>query len=302
LINNLCRRSYFNSFISAMLNLLVGVNMVKVTFLKIGYIGATTLIDALLDERASRKDISVRVVSSGCKMDDDEAVDAAKIAASVPTDLYVVVSPNAGLSGPTKAREVLKETRKPIIVVSDEPSRKAARSLPDEGMGYIVLYPDSMIGAKQDFLDPVEMALFNSDVIRVLAVTGVFRLLHTELDRVIKQIEKGEKPELPQVIANKERALAHSGLENPYAHAKAMASFEAARKVADLSTEGCFKVQERENYIPIVAGAHELMRLAALMADEAREVEKANDSVKRVVHYRSGELRSKAQLFSKFEK
>ena len=276
--------------------------MVKVTFLKIGYIGTTNLIDALLDERASRRGISVRVVSSGCKMDDDEAVDAAKIAASVPSDLYVVVSPNAGLSGPTKAREVLKETGTPIIVVSDEPSRKAARKLPEEGIGYIVLYGDPMIGAKRDFLDPVEMAIFNSDVLRVLAVTGVFRLLHTELDRVIKQIADGEEVELPQVVVNKEKALAHSGLENPYARAKAMASFEAARRVAVLDTEGCFKTKGKENYIPIITAAHELMRQAALMADEAREIEKVNDSVKRVVHFRSGELRSKTKLFSKFEK
>jgi methylenetetrahydromethanopterin dehydrogenase len=276
--------------------------MVKVTFLKIGYIGTTNLIDALLDERASRRGVSVRVVSSGCKMDDDEAVDAAKIAASVPSDLYVVVSPNAGLSGPTKAREVLKETGTPIIVVSDEPSRKAARKLPEEGIGYIVLYGDPMIGAKRDFLDPVEMAIFNSDVLRVLAVTGVFRLLHTELDRVIKQIADGEEPELPQVVVNKEKALAHSGLENPYARAKAMASFEAARRVAVLDTEGCFRTEGKENYIPIITAAHELMRQAALMADEAREIEKVNDSVKRVVHFRSGELRSKTKLFSKFEK
>lgn len=276
--------------------------MVKVTILKIGYIATTTLIDALLDERASRKDLSVRVISSGCKMEEDEALDAARIAASVPTDLYIIISPNAGLPGPTKARELIKGTGKPIVVVSDEPSRKAVKDLPEQGIGYIVLYPDSMIGARQDFLDPVEMALFNSDVIRVLAVTGVFRLLHTEIDRVIKQIENGEKPELPQVVVNRERALASSGLENPYAHAKAMASFEAARRVADLSTEGCFKVEERENYIPIVAGAHELMRLAALMADEAREMEKANDSIKRVVHFRSGETRGKTQLFAKFEK
>jgi methylenetetrahydromethanopterin dehydrogenase len=276
--------------------------MVKVTFLKIGYIGTTNLIDALLDERASRKGISVRVVSSGCKMDDEEAVDAAKIAASVPSDLYVVVSPNAGLSGPTKAREVLKETGTPIIVVSDEPSRKAASKLPDEGIGYIVLYGDPMIGAKRDFLDPVEMAIFNSDVLRVLAVTGVFRLLHTELDRVIKQIADGEEPELPQIVVNKEKALEHSGLENPYARAKAMASFEAARRVAALDTEGCFRTEGKENYIPIITAAHELMRQAALMADEAREIEKVNDSVKRVVHFRSGELRSKTELFSKFEK
>ena len=276
--------------------------MVKVTFLKIGYIGATNLIDALLDERASRRGLSVRVVSSGCKMDEEEAVDAAKIAASIPSDLYVVVSPNAGLSGPTKAREVLKETGTPIIVVSDEPSRKAARKLPEEGIGYIVLYGDPMIGAKRDFLDPVEMAIFNSDVLRVLAVTGVFRLLHTELDRVIKQIADGEELELPQVVVNKEVALAHSGLENPYAHAKAMASFEAARRVAVLDTEGCFKTEGKENYIPIITAAHELMRQAAILADEAREIEKANDSVKRVVHFRSGELRSKTGLFSKFEK
>jgi methylenetetrahydromethanopterin dehydrogenase len=276
--------------------------MVKVTVLKIGYIGTTTLIDALLDERASRKGLSVRVISSGCKMEEEEAVDAAKIAASVPTDLYVIVSPNAGLSGPTKAREIIKETGKPIIVVSDEPSRKVAKKLPEEGIGYIVLYPDSMIGAKQAFLDPVEMALFNSDVIRVLAVTGVFRLVHTEIDKVIKQIEDGEEPDLPQVVANKETALAHSGLENPYAHAKAMASFEAARRVAALSTEGCFKVEGWENYLPIVTAAHELMRQAALMADEAREVEKANDSVTRVVHFRSGALRRKTKLFAKFEK
>jgi F420-dependent methylenetetrahydromethanopterin dehydrogenase len=119
--------------------------MVNVTFVQAGYIGATTLIDALLDERASRKGISVRVISSGCKMDEAEAEAAAKIAAQVPTDLYVAVSPSAGLPGPKKMREVLKETGKPIIVVSDEPSRKAARKLPEEGIGYLVLYGDAMI-------------------------------------------------------------------------------------------------------------------------------------------------------------
>jgi methylenetetrahydromethanopterin dehydrogenase len=274
--------------------------MVKVTILKTGYIGTTTLIDALLDERASRKDISVRVVSSGCKMDDDEAVDAAKIAASVPTDLYVIISPNAGLSGPTKAREIIKETGKPIIVVSDEPSRN--RALPEEGIGYLVLYGDPMIGAKRDFLDPVEMAIFNADAMKVLAVTGVFRLVHTEIDRVIEEIKKGEEPKLPEVVVNKTKALEYSGLNNPYARAKAMAAFEAARRVAVLDTEGCFKTEGRENYMPIIAAAHELMRSAAQLADEAREIEKANDSVKRVAHFRSGELREKDGFLEKYRK
>jgi len=276
--------------------------MVKVTILKTGYIGTTTLIDALLDERASRNDISVRVISSGCKMGDDEAVDAAKIAASVPTDLYIIISPNAGLSGPTKAREIIKETGKPIIVVSDEPSRKAARALPEEGIGYIVLYGDPMIGAKRDFLDPVEMAIFNADAIKVLAVTGVFRLLHTEIDRVIDEIKRGEEPKLPEVVVNKIKALEYSGLNNPYARAKAMAAFEAARRVAVLDVEGCFKTEGRENYMPIIAAAHELMRSAAQLADEAREIEKANDSVRRVAHFRSGELREKDGFLEKYRK
>ena len=58
--------------------------MVKVTIVKTGYIATTTLIDALLDERASRENVSVRVVSSGCKMDKGEAADVANIAAQVP--------------------------------------------------------------------------------------------------------------------------------------------------------------------------------------------------------------------------
>jgi methylenetetrahydromethanopterin dehydrogenase len=275
--------------------------MVKVTIVKTGYIATTTLIDALLDERASRQNISVRVISSGCKMDKDEAADAANIAAQVPTDLYVIISPNAGLPGPTAMREILKETGKPIIIVSDEPSRKKVKLLGEEGIGYLVLYGDPMIGAKRPFLDPVEMALFNADAIRVLSVTGVFRLVHSEIDRVIKEIEQGKKPELPMIVVNKKRALEYSGIKNPYARAKAMAAFEAARKVANLDVEGCFKTQGAANYLPIVAAAHELMRTAAKLCDEAREIEKANDSVERLVHFKDGTLRRKTELLGKFE-
>lgn len=276
--------------------------IVRLTFLKIGYLGVTTLIDALLDERASRRDISVRVVSSGCKMDEEEASDVARLALTIPTDLYIIVSPNAELPGPSAARKILMAAGKPIIVISDEPSRKIVKQLMDEGVGYILIYADPMIGARQEFLDPVEMALYNSDVIKVLAVTGVFRLIHTEIDRLVRQLGKGEAPTLPGVLVDKDTALAHSGLSNPYAYAKAMASFEAARKVASLSTEGCYRVEERERYIPVVAAAHELMRVASRLADEAREIEKANDSVSRVVHLRSGALRGKVKLLEALSK
>lgn len=276
--------------------------LIRVTFVKIGYIATTTLIDALLDERGSRKNLTTRVVSSGVKMDDEEAVAVAEIAAGIPSDLYVVVTPNAALSGPTKARGVLKKTGKPIIAVSDEPSRKAMRSLPEKGMGYIVVYGDPMIGAKQQFLDPVEMALFNADAIRVLAVTGAFRLLHSELDRVINDLDAGKSPELPQLVIDKETALAASGIENPYAYGKAMAAYEASRHVANLSVEGTYRVKEKERYLPILTASHELMREAALLADQAREIEKYNDSASRVAHFSKGDLRSKTKLQDNYSK
>jgi methylenetetrahydromethanopterin dehydrogenase len=276
--------------------------LVKVTFVKIGYIATTTIIDALLDERSGRKDLQMRVVSSSTSMEEDASVDVAKIAAGIPSDLYVVVSPNAAMPGPTKAREALRATGKPIIIVSDEPSRKTLKDNPAEGVGYIVVTNDPMIGAKQSFLDPVEMALFNSDAIKILAVTGSFRIIQQELDKVIEQLGKGEKPALPQVIIEKEAALAAAHISNPYAQGKAIAAFEASRRVAALSTEGTFKVEEPERYLPILAAAHELLRTAAKTADEAREVEKANDTAVRFAHFSKGETRKKTKLSDKFEK
>ena len=276
--------------------------MVTVTFVKIGYIGTTTLIEALLDERSTRTDLKMRVISSGVNLDEAEAETVSKIAATVDSDLYVVITPNAALPGPKKAREILKETGKPIIAISDEPSRKAMKSLPDEGIGYIVIYGDPMIGAVTAFLDPIEMALFNSDVLKVLSVTGIFRLIQGELDRVIDEIKEGKKPVLPELVITKTKAVAASQLQNPYAYGKAMAAFEMARTVAGITTEGVYKTEDRDEIINKVTAAHEMIRQAAKLADEARELEKANDSVVRIAHFKSGDRRKKTQLHGKFEK
>jgi methylenetetrahydromethanopterin dehydrogenase len=276
--------------------------LVTVTIVKVGYIGTTTLIDALLDERSARADIKIRVVSSSVQMGEEDAGDAARIAAGVPSDLYICISPNVGLPGPTKVREVLKATGKPIIVIGDEPSRKAAKGLAEEGIGTIVIYGDPMISAKAPFLDPVEMALFNSDVLRVLAVTGAFRLIYTTLDRVIDEIKAGKKPELPQLVINKTAALAASDIQNPYAYAKAMAAYEASKEVASLTTEAVFKIEDRKEALPVLAAAHELMRMAAKLADEAREIEKGNDTVVRLAHYKKGDLRRRVRLMDEPEK
>ncbi len=274
--------------------------MVTVTFVKVGVIGTTVLIEDLLDERSSRRDLKMWVVSCGVSMDEADAEAAARTAAGIESDLYVVVSPNAALPGPKKARETLKETGKPIICISDEPSRKAMRKLPEEGYGYIVVGGDPMIGAVTSFLDPVEMAIFNGDVLKVLAVTGVLRLVQRELDRVLDEIKAGEKPRLPQLVIDKKTALAHSELQNPYAYGKAMAAFEMARKVASLTSEGVYKTEDRTETIQIVTAAHELIRQAAHLCDEAREIEKANDSVFREVHYKSGARKSKKGLHDKY--
>ena len=276
--------------------------LVTVTFVKIGFIGTTIIIEALLDERSARTDLKMRVVSCGVSMDEADAEEVSKIAAGIESDLYVVISPNAALPGPKKAREILKETGKSIIAISDEPSRKAMQKLPEEGIGYIVVYGDPMIGAVTSFLDPVEMAMFNGEVLRLLSVTGVFRLIQSEIDRVLDEIKAGQKPTLPEIVINKMTALQYSNLQNPYAHAKAMAAFEMGREVASLTTEGVFKTEDRTETIQKVSAAHELVRQAAKLADEAREIEKSNDSVVRIAHFKKGDRRKKTELYGKYEK
>lgn len=276
--------------------------MVTVTFVKIGFIGTTIIIEALLDERSARTDLKMRVVSCGVSMEVEDAEEVSKIAAGIESDLYVVISPNAALPGPKKSREILKETGKPIIAISDEPSRKAMKNLPEEGMGYIVIYGDPMIGAVTSFLDPVEMAIFNGDVLKLLSVTGVFRFVQSEIDRVLDEIKAGEKPRLPEIVITKMNALEHSDLQNPYAYGKAMAAFQMGREVANLTTEGVFKTEDRTETIHKVTAAHELVRAAAKLADEAREIEKGNDSVVRLTHFKSGDRRRKVELHGKHEK
>jgi len=88
---------------------------------------------------------------------------------------------------------------------------------------------------------------------------------------------------------------------NPYALAKARAAYEVASAVAMVNVKGCFMTKEWEQYVPIVASAHEMMRSAALLCDEARELEKAVDGVIRKPHKKDGVLVSKTKLITKPE-
>ncbi len=274
--------------------------IVKICVLKMGCIASAPLLEYILDERADRKDIDVRVFSVGAKLaPEDYGVELAEKGLREECDLYIVVSPNATLPGPTKAREVLREKGKNVVVISDAPAKKITKELDEKGFGYIIVLADSMIGARREFLDPVEMAIFNGDIIKVLAITGVYRLIQVEVDKVIDGLKRGEKPVLPRVVVDKELAINAAQFKNAYAKAKAMAAYEVARKVADLTTEGCFVVKESERYIPIVAAAHEMMRYAASLADEAREIEKYGDTLVRTPHSTEGAVLYKEKLIEK---
>ena len=279
--------------------IILSEKVVKLGILKLGCIGSAPLLEFLLDERAERNDIETRVIGTGASMKKKRCEDVAISLLNYKPDLAIVISPNATVSGPTVAREVLLKNGIPTIIISDSPVKKILKDLEAAGYGYIIPEADSMIGARREFLDPVEMALFNTDVIKVLAVTGVFNLIVDSIDSVIQAIKEGEKPVLPKLVVKKEKALAASGLQNPYARSKAMAAYEISNRVAGLTREGCFAIQEWESYTKVVAAAHEMMRVAARLTDEAREIEKSEDNVSRKPHAKDGIRLSKTKLMEK---
>ncbi|MCF0225759.1 MAG: F420-dependent methylenetetrahydromethanopterin dehydrogenase [Methanobrevibacter sp.] len=275
--------------------------VVKIGIIKSGNIGTSPVIDLILDERADRPNIDVRLVGSGAKMNPEQVEEVVPKIADFDPDFCIFISPNPGAPGPAKARELLSEADTPAIIIGDAPGLGKKDEMIEQGLGYIIVKADPMIGARRELLDPTEMASFNSDIIKVLAATGAYRLVQKTIDGVIAAVEAGEEIELPQIAITAEKAVEAAGFENPYAKAKAYAAYEIAEKVADLDLKGCFMVKEMEKYVPIVAAAHEMASAAAKLAVEAREIEKANDSVCRTPHMGDGSVGAKTALISKPE-
>ena len=272
--------------------------MVRIGFLKLGNIATAPMVEMLLDERAEREDMEVRVLTSGANMGPEQSEDVARNMLALKPDLVFVVSPNAATKGPTRAREVLAEAGIPVVVISDGP-KKLLEALGEKGMGGILVEADSMIGARREFLDPIEMAIFNADTIKVLSVTGVYNVVYKAIDDLIEQLKGGKKPELPLINVTRKKSIKAAGFSNPYAEAKAAAAYEMAKRVANLTTQACFKEKDWEVYTALCAVAHELMRSAAALADEAREIEKYGDSVLRMPHFDDGSILKKRKLIEK---
>ncbi len=279
----------------------------RVAFLKLGCIGSLPLIDLIVDERATRTDIEVRSLSTGAHMEPEHCEGVVETAIGWGPDLCVVVSPNAALPGPTLVRTRLHDSGVPALNITDGPGLRAFVRKNADGkrvstvldkQGYVVLPMDPMIGAKPEFLDATEMTLFNADVLKVFSACGLVRFLQRVIDEAISVVRARQDISLPAEKVSAERVVKAGGFTNPYAAAKAYAAIKICEAIAPITSQACFKVAERHRYLLMVAGAHEMLRTAALLADAAREMEKAHGTVARTPHRKTGEISERRTLFS----
>lgn len=282
--------------------------VVRLGIVKLGCIGITPLLEFILDERANRNDLIVSGFTTGAKLDPNQCENAINAAIASKPDLVVLVCPNAKLPGPSRAIQILEESGIYAVTISDSPGRKAFYVKGEYGQneiqipnkqGFIIVPSDAMIGARKEFLDATEMALFNSDILKVLAGTGVLRCIASILDEVIASLRMDREPALPTIVLGSKEALEAAGFRNPYAQAKAMAALRMAESVAEISAKACFQETDSSKYVFLVAAGHEVMRAAAKLIDEAREIEKKNDDILRTPHVSDGTIQSKRKLDEK---
>ena len=277
--------------------------VVKVGIAKLGNIASGVMAELLLDERADREDMETFMATSGTKLQEKDIDRVVENMKAYGPDFCIVVSPNGVLPGPKGAREALAAAGIPCVVITDDITTKKDEfaALKETSFGYIIMKADAMIGARREFLDPIEMADYNGNLVKVLAVTGAFRKLQIALDEVIDQVKEGKKGAdlvLPKIVMSSDKAV-EGEFTNPYAYAKARAAYEMAQSVAGINVKGCFMTKGHENYTPIVASAHEVMRQAMLLCEEAREIEKSCDGVIRKPHKGDGTRVEKTKLIDK---
>lgn len=268
----------------------------KVGVFKCGNIASSLVFELLLDELADRRDIKTRTVTTGSKMNVEDIEEAMPKIFEFKPHLLVFISPNPSMPGPVKVRESLSRSGVPSVVISDAPAKRVKAELERQGLGYIIVMGDPLIGARREFLDPLEMAIFNANIIKVLAITGVYRMIHQEIDKLVKAIKNDAKPVLPKLIIDTDSIRDKSDFVNPYARAKAMAAYSLTEKIAEINFQACFVEKDSGKYVPLVASAHEIAQAAARLAEEAREIEKCGDTLVRKPHSKEGKVKTKAKL------
>ncbi len=272
--------------------------MVRAVIIKCGNIATSTMVDLLLDETAARDDLEITVIGSGPKMTPRDTERIARLVPSLEPQMVVVCGPNVGSPGMVSLRKALAGLAVPRIMISDGPSKKVKQELEKDGFGYLIMDADPLIGARREFLDPTEMAIFNADVTKVLAVVGSFRAVQDELDKTIEALKRGEAY-LPRAEVSDSYSLPKAGFSNPYARSKAAVAFRLLEAAAQMNYRACFVEKEMKKYVRLAASAHEAVRTAAKMADEARELEKGTDTVLRTPHSKSGKILKKRALLAR---
>jgi methylenetetrahydromethanopterin dehydrogenase len=72
-----------------------------------------------------------------------------------------------------------------------------------------------------------------------------------------------------------------------------------ANTVAAINFPACFMLKEVEKVSLVAAAGHEMMGAAAVLAREAREIEKSNDTLFRNPHAKDGKQLAKTKLLDK---
>jgi len=270
--------------------------VVKIIFIKLGNITLTTLVDIMLDERASRKDIEVDVISSSTKMKETDADRIIKKLRAEEGDLFVLVCPNANSDGPKKVIEAISKSNK-LIVISDAAEKDLRKYWKEKGIGYIILPFDPMIGAKKDFLDPSEMGLFNGYTISAFSACGVFEYVTSLIDEAIMEIKEGKNPSLPYKYPSALTIVKNYPFKNDYSKAKALATLELLKLAGKTDVKACFGTKDNDEALLLAASAHEMVRLAGLLADEIREMEKNTNQLVRMPHSKEGKRLYKEKFF-----
>ncbi|WP_449384940.1 F420-dependent methylenetetrahydromethanopterin dehydrogenase [Candidatus Methanocrinis natronophilus] len=96
---------------------------------------------------------------------------------------------------------------------------------------------------------------------------GSVRLVQEELDGAMASIIAGSA-KLPAILSNPEKCTERMDFKNPYARAKAIGALQMAQTVAGIDAAACLRLKELDR-IALTAAGHEVMRAAAILADEA---------------------------------
>jgi len=139
--------------------------------------------------------------------------------------------------------------------------------------------------------------LFNGYIITAFSACGVFAYIIDLLDGVIGQLKAGEEPTLLTRNMSSIGVVTSYPFSNEYSRAKAMATLNILSEAGKLNVNGCFVEKDREKSLTKVAGAHELVRQAGLLADEIREIEKATGHLVRTPHNKEGKVLHKTHFF-----